>query len=149
MAIKAHVIGRLGKDAEEVQVGEGRALRFSVASDRRKKDASGQWVKMTDWVTVQTYQVNLKPYLTKGKQVVVSGDLIAELWTRKDGTMSLDLAIMKADITLLGGDTQQSQQNAPTAAPQAPQQAAAPQAAQQPTRTYNVPQSGPNDELPF
>lgn len=146
MAIKAHVIGRLGKDAEEVQVGEGRALRFSVASDRRKKDASGQWVKMTDWVTVQTYQVNLKPYLTKGKQVVVSGDLIAELWTRKDGTMSLDLAIMKADITLLGGDTQQ---NAQQTAPQASQQAAAPQAAQQPTSTYNVPQSGPNDELPF
>ena len=146
MAIKAHVIGRLGKDAEEVQVGEGRALRFSVASDRRKKDASGQWVKMTDWVAVQTYQVNLRPYLTKGKQVVVSGDLIAELWTRKDGTMSLDLAIMRADITLMGGDTQQS---APQAAPQAPQQAAAPQAAQQPTSTYNVPQSGPNDELPF
>ena len=147
--IKAHVIGRLGKDAEEVQVGEGRALRFSVASDSRKKDASGQWVKHTDWVAVQTFQANLKPYLTKGKQVMVSGDLTAGIWTRQDGTMSLDLAIMKADITLLGGDTQQSQQNAPTAAPQAPQQAAAPQAAQQPTSTYNVPQSGPNDELPF
>ena len=145
MAIKAHVIGRLGKDAEEVQVGEGRALRFSVASDRRKKDASGQWVKHTDWVAVQTFQANLKPYLTKGKQVMVSGDLTAGIWTRQDGTASLDLAIMKADITLLGGDTQ----SAPQAAQQAPQQTAAPQVAQQPTSTYNVPPSGPNDEFPF
>ena len=146
MAIKAHVIGRLGKDAEEVQVGEGRALRFSVASDRRKKDQSGQWVRHTDWVAVQTYQVNLKPYLTKGKQVVVSGDLNAELWTRKDGTTSLDLAIMKADITLLGGDTQG---NAPQAAQLAPQQPQAAPVAQQPTSTYNVPPTGANDELPF
>lgn len=149
MAIKAHVIGRLGKDAEEVQVGNGTALRFNIASDSRKKDASGQWVKHTDWVAVQTFQANLKPYLTKGKQVMASGDLTAGIWTRQDGTASLDLAIMKADITLLGGDTQQSQQNAPTAAPQAAQQPQRPPMNNTPTSTYNVPPEGPNDELPF
>lgn len=150
--IKSHIIGRLGKDAEEVQAGQRTALRFTVASDDRKKDQNGQWVKETTWVSVHTYQTGLKPYLTKGKQVMVSGDLRIGIWTKSDGTAQVDAAVFGADVTLLAGE---STPQAPQAAPQAPQSTQRPQAAQQPTQpTQPLPglgnyAQGGNDDLPF
>lgn len=150
--IKAHIIGRLGKDAEETTQGQRQVLRFSVATDDREKDQSGQWVKKTVWVNVQTYQTNLKPYLTKGKQVMVSGDLRLGIWNRTDGTASLDASVFGADVTLLGGD----QQGTPQGTQQAPQSTQQPRVAQQPAPQPKAQQSAqnglfaePSDELPF
>ena len=150
--IKSHIIGRLGKDAEETTQGQRQVLRFSVATDDREKDQSGQWVKKTVWVNVQTYQTNLKPYLTKGKQVMVSGDLRLGIWTRADGTASLDASVFGADVTLLGGD----QQGTPQGTQQAPQSTQQPRVAQQPAPQPKAQQSAqnglfaePSDELPF
>lgn len=146
--IKSHILGRLGKDAEEVQTGQRTALRFTVASDDRKKDSTGQWVKETTWVSVQTYQVGLKPYLTKGKQVMVSGDLRVGIWTKSDGTAQVDAAVFGADVTLLSGDSQQ----APQASPQAPQSTQMSRAAQQLAQQIDAPQRPSeqySDQLPF
>ena len=140
--IKATIIGRLGKDAEEATQGQRQVVRFRMATDERKKDASGQWVKDTTWVSVQTYQTALRQWLTKGKQVLVMGDLKVGLWTKQDGTATVDVAVYNADVQLIGGDTQQGTQ-------QAPQQTQTPRVEQQPTQTFNAPQSGADDELPF
>ena len=90
--IKSHIIGRLGRDAEEATQGQRQVLRFRMATDDREKDASGQWQKKTVWVAVSTGQMGLKPYLTKGKQVLVSGDLHIGLWHKSDGNVELDIA---------------------------------------------------------
>ena len=124
--IKSHIIGRLGRDAEEATQGQRQVLRFRMATDDREKDASGQWQKKTVWVAVSTGQMGLKPYLTKGKQVLVSGDLHIGLWHKSDGNVELDCSVFGADVTLLGGD------NAPQTSTDAPQSTSAPQAARQP-----------------
>lgn len=152
--IKSHIIGRLGKDCEEATSGQRQVLRFSVASDDREKAPDGSWQKVTIWVKVQTYQVNLKPYLTKGKQVMVSGDLKLGIWTKNDGTAQVDAAIFGADVTLLSGDSQQTPQNAPQSTydarvgqSPAPQQYAQPQ--QRQTLPGLQPQTDNNEDLPF
>ena len=137
--IKSHIIGRLGKDAEEATQGQRQVLRFNVASDDRERDASGQWQKVTIWVRVQTYQTGLKPYLTKGKQVLVSGDLRLGIWTKNDGTAQVDATVFGADVTLLSGDSAQGAQ-------QAPQSTNAPRVAVSPTPQ---PQTQDDDDLPF
>lgn len=145
--IKSHIIGRLGKDCEEATQGQRQVLRFSVATDEREKDKDGNWVKKTVWVSVSTYQTGLKPYLTKGKQVMVSGDLHLGVWTRNDGTASIDAAVFGGDVTLLGGDNaSQDAQNAPQPAgaqQSAVQAAAAPYAPPQPQGKDYA------DDLPF
>lgn len=148
---KSEIIGRLGKDAEEATQGQRQVLRFSVATDDRERDSSGNWVKTTLWVSVQTYQTGLKQYLTKGRQVYVTGNTKVGTWTRKDGTTAADVAIFGADVTLLGGEAAQGSQ-------QAPQQPQAQPAAQQPTQQPQGRQQAPNyppqpedynDQLPF
>ena len=148
--IKSHIIGRLGKDAEEATQGQRQVLRFNVASDDREKAPDGSWQKVTIWVKVQTYLTNLKPYLTKGKQVMVSGDLRLGIWNKNDGTAQVDAAIFGADVTLLSGDAQQAPQSTqgqqvggqPTQQPRAQHQ-------QRLTLPGLQPQTDSNDDLPF
>ena len=147
--IKAHIVGRLGKDAEEATIGQKQAIRFRIATDDREKAKDGTWTKKTTWVTVATYQTGLKPYLTKGKQVLVSGDLRVGLWTKNDGTTELDASVFGADVTLLAGEASQDAQNAPqsTNAAWGGHSTAQPPQGQQ--RQSYAQQSGPSDDLPF
>lgn len=142
--INAFFIGRLGKDAEEATSGQKQVLRFNVAVDEREKDANGQWVKKTQWVRVQTYQMSLKPYLVKGKQVLVQGEIKFGVWKKNDGTVEPDVTVWEAKLQLVG--SAQDAQNAPQSTNDA-------RVAQQPTRQQYAPPQPPqqadSDDLPF
>ena len=143
MSIKASVRGRLVKDAEEAPIGEKTALKFTVASNRSRKRKDGE--RDTDFVDVLYFRTALKPYLTKGKYVIVDGELEASPWTTKDGSVRPGLSVV-ADTIDLGPKEEQ-------AAQEAPQRPYAPQAAQQPTPQPSA-QQAPNvsdysDQLPF
>lgn len=77
----------------------------SIAVNRSRKDASGQWSEETSFfdVTVWGKQAeNLKQYLTKGKQILVDGSLRQDRW-EKDGQKYSKVNIVAENIQLLGG----------------------------------------------
>lgn len=86
------IIGNLGHNAEAVTMNDGtQKMRFSVA-------VNGRGDKQTWFGVLARMQEKLLPYLTKGRQVFVMGDISAELY---DGKISLNVYADK--IELCGG----------------------------------------------
>lgn len=96
------VVGRLGRDAELKYIGDGTAcLGFSIAVNRSEKK-DGQWVDVADWWKVEMFGKRAEAvakYLTKGKQVAVSGQ--AAINKGKDD--KLYPTIKANEVQLLGG----------------------------------------------
>ena len=94
--------GRLGADGElrTTQSGE-KVLGFRVANDvgfgERK---TTQWVDCSIW---GRRAEALAPHLTKGKQVVVSGEVTLREFEKRDGTRGAGLAVRVNEIDLTGG----------------------------------------------
>ena len=109
------MIGRLTKDAEVKYTPDGMAIAsLSLAINRSTKGKDGQWYDEANYFDVKVFGKqadNLKPYLTKGKQIGVDGYLKQERW-EKDGQKKSRVIINANDIQLLGGkDKGQSQDN--------------------------------------
>jgi single-strand DNA-binding protein len=102
---QVHLIGRLGKDAELSHTQGGTAVtKFSLATDRRWKDASGEWKEETDWhELVQWKAENVAPYLVKGAQVYVEGRLQTRSWEGSDGVKRFRTEVIVSNLILLGG----------------------------------------------
>ena len=102
----AQVIGRLGRDPESKFDKNGTALTdFSVACNNR--DGSTTWYNVAAWGKLGEI---CNEYLTKGKQVFISGDLNFRTYEKKDGTMGFSHDIRAGSMQMLGskadsGDT--------------------------------------------
>lgn len=115
------IIGRLtrdlGNDQREfcyLQNGTARA-NVSVAVNRSRKQGD-QWIDEASYFDVTIWgktAENLRPYLTKGKQIAVKGFLRQERW-EKDGQKHSRISIVAEDVQLLGGN-QQNQNQVPQA----------------------------------
>ncbi|HEY0835371.1 MAG TPA: single-stranded DNA-binding protein [Azospirillum sp.] len=94
--------GRLGADAElrTTQSGE-KVLGFRVANDvgfgERK---TTQWVDCSIW---GRRAESLAPHLTKGKGVVVSGEVTLREYEKRDGTRGAQMSVRVAEIDFMGG----------------------------------------------
>ena len=94
--------GRLGADGElrSTQSGE-KVLGFRVANDvgfgERK---TTQWVDCSIW---GRRAEALAPHLTKGKQVVVSGEVTIREYEKRDGTRGAGLSVRVSEIDFTGG----------------------------------------------
>lgn len=77
----------------------------SIAVNRSRKDASGQWNEETSFFDVTIWgktAENLKQYLVKGKQILVDGHLRQDRW-EKDGQKFNKVYIIAENVQLLGG----------------------------------------------
>jgi single-strand DNA-binding protein len=78
------VIGRLTKDADLKQ-GTGLPVGFfTIATNRKKKDGSGNYTEETSFIDINVvgrYAEIITPSLKKGVQVCVVGELRQERWT--------------------------------------------------------------------
>lgn len=101
------VIGRIVRDLDEnsytvLESGTARA-NVSIAVNRSiKKD--GQWIDDTSFFDITIWgktAENLKPYLTKGKQIAVSGYLKQDRW-EKDGKKNSRVYIVAETVELVG-----------------------------------------------
>ncbi len=94
--------GRLGADGElrTTQSGE-KVLGFRVANDvgfgERK---TTQWVDCSIW---GRRAESLAPHLTKGKQVVISGEVTLREFDKRDGSRGAGLSVRVAEIDFTGG----------------------------------------------
>ena len=104
------LIGRLTQDLGSDErsfgyVGNGQArANVSIAVNRSKKEGE-QWIDEVNYFNVTIWgktAENLKPYLTKGKQICVEGHLKQDRW-EKDGQKQSRINIVADNVQLLGG----------------------------------------------
>lgn len=106
--------GRLGRDAEFKALPSGKQLlEFSLAVDIGFGDKKAtEWVKCAVWAESRH---GVAPYLTKGRQLTVSGRIKSNAYQGKDGLKSEILCDVQ-ELTLQGGDTKQAEAAAKPAA---------------------------------
>lgn len=104
--LKAIVVGNIGSDPELKYAASGTAtLRFSVASNYRVRDQSGNWSDATEWVRVTVFgkrAESLQNMLAKGTRVYVDGRLEARPWTDRSGNVQAGLELMASDVEFAG-----------------------------------------------
>ena len=79
---------------------------FTMASNERRRDKSGEQQDVTTWfrVTVWGKQAEtVSKYLTKGRSVYVEGRLHVEEWTDRDGKARHTLEVNASDVQFLDG----------------------------------------------
>ncbi len=111
------IVGRLTRDVGSdersfgyVNSGQARA-NVSLAVNRNRRSGD-QWIEETSYFDVTIWgktAENLKPYLTKGKQIAVEGYLRQDRW-EKDGQKFSKVVIVATNVQLLGGRTDNGQQ---------------------------------------
>lgn len=101
------IIGRLTRDAE-APTGNGPA-RISIAVNRRVKHGD-QWTEEASFFEVTYWHKTILPYLTKGKQIAVEGELVQDRWTDAEGAKRSAVKINAQNIQLLGGGQGEPQQ---------------------------------------
>ena len=104
------LVGRLTKDlgTDErsfgyVANGQARA-NISIAVNRSKKNGD-QWIDEVNYFDVTIWgktAENLKPYLTKGKQIIIDGYLKQDRW-EKDGQKFSKVTVVANNVQLIGG----------------------------------------------
>lgn len=117
--LQGTVIGNLGKDAEVKTIGERQYISFRMASTAKRKNE-----EKTTWVSVlYRYNENLLPFLKKGQQVFVQGDLDVSAYNNREQQAQTDVSIFASQLLLVG--QREGQQQAPQQQqPNAPQQTA-------------------------
>lgn len=102
------LVGRLTRDLGERDfgyIGNGNARAvLSVAVNRTKKvgenyEDEASYFEVVAWGKLAE---NLKPYFTKGKQLLIKGYLKQDRW-EKDGEKKSRVSIVAESITLMGG----------------------------------------------
>ena len=102
--------GRLGSDAEVRYTASGTAVcSFVVANDTGYGDN-----KRTQWIDCALFgkraEGGLPQHLTKGAQVVVSGEVTLKTYAKRDGSQGASLQVRVNDVDLIGGKGEQRQQ---------------------------------------
>mgnify|MGYP002682338164 CR=1 FL=1 len=105
---KLIIIGNLGRDPEMRYTQDGTPVTsFSVATDRRWKDQSGQQQQRTTWFRVSAWRKLAElanQYLSKGRMVLVEGELNEpKPYQKNDGTWGASLDVTAINIRFLGG----------------------------------------------
>ena len=108
---KVQLIGNVGKEPENRQVGDNVVIKFTVATTERFTDRNGQQVDNTEWHNVEYWSRNggILQYLHKGTQVYVEGKLKTDSWQGQDGKTNYKTSVRAQVLQLLGGKPQGQQ----------------------------------------
>ena len=109
---------RLGNDPEQRYTANG----DSVVSFNGAVDSGFGDKKVTTWIRYTMFGKRgdaVLPYLAKGIQVAVSGELANRKWVDKEGQDRYSLEVRVNDLTLIGGKQEKIQRDTsvPEAAP--------------------------------
>jgi single-strand DNA-binding protein len=103
---KIILVGNLGRDPELRYTPQGDAVcSFSVATNEKKKDKSGEMQNIATWFRVTLWRnlaENASKYLTKGSPVYIEGRLRVEDWTDRDGNNRQSLEVTATDMHFIG-----------------------------------------------
>ncbi len=103
---KIILVGNLGRDPELRYTPQGNAVcSFSLATNERRKDKSGEFQDHTTWFKVTLWDKKAEvaaQYLTKGKPVYIEGRLRMEEWTDRDGRQRPSLEVTATEMQFIG-----------------------------------------------
>jgi single-strand DNA-binding protein len=98
--------GNLTRDPELRSTGGGTSVcSLRIASNTRRKDASGNWVDKPNFFDVTVWGAqgeNCAQYLSKGRPVAVDGRLEWREWQDKDGNKRQSIDIIADSVQFLG-----------------------------------------------
>lgn len=111
------IVGNVGRDPEIRYTQGGVAVcDFSVAVNKRYTTAGGEVRDETTWFRVTCWRQlaeTMAKYLTKGKQVLVTGEVSASAYTAKDGMPAATLEITADTVKFLGAKNDDKEDRAP------------------------------------
>jgi len=104
---KVQLIGNLGQLPEIRTTESGKKVaRFSIATNDTYRSANGERVTQTSWHNVIAWgklaEISEK-YLTKGREVAVSGKLVHRNYIDKNGVKRNVTEIVLNELLMLGG----------------------------------------------
>jgi single-stranded DNA-binding protein len=105
-------VGRLGADAETKTVGDKYVCEFRVGSNiymGKDKDEHTNWYKVTLWEERAKAMV---PHLVKGKEVFITGELVAKAYSTKEGEARVGLEIKEPKIQFMSGNKKEDEKKA-------------------------------------
>lgn len=112
MLNKVILIGRLTKDPTEHNTQSGhKAVRFTLAVDRNRKDANGN--KQADFISVVAWDKLadlISKYCKKGKEIAIVGRLQTGSYTGQDGQKKYTTDVVAEEVQLLA-DPKDSKNN--------------------------------------
>ena len=104
---KVILVGNLGRDPELRYTPQGTPVcNFTVATNERRKDKSGEMQDHTLWFRVTLWGKQAETasqYLTKGRPIYIEGRLRLEEWTDRDGKPRYTLEVNATDLQFIGG----------------------------------------------
>ena len=111
---KVIIAGNLGSDPEMRYMPDGTPVtNFSVATNRRWTDPSGEQKEETVWFRVSVWRRQAEvanEYLSKGRQVLVEGRMRPDpatggprTWTAQDGTVRASYELTADSVRFIGG----------------------------------------------
>ena len=114
MAIFVNVLGTLGKDAEikTSKKDNKEFVVFSLATNTGFKEN-----KTTLWMNCSYFNTNIAPFLLKGKQVFIQGELTASAYLTKQNEPAYDLKVSVRNIELTHDKQEENPQADTTAKP--------------------------------
>jgi single-strand DNA-binding protein len=113
------IVGNLGRDAELKYSGNGKPI---VTGSAAVTTGHGEY-EHTEWFNLVAFGerfVNVAPYLKKGQQVGVTGQLKTRAWEDQNGQKRYRTELIVETITLLGNGDSGRGQGAPAGADDAP-----------------------------
>jgi single-strand DNA-binding protein len=120
------LIGRLTRDAELKTTANGTAVnKFSIAVNEKRK-VGDEWKDNANFFEIVLWGKvgeSIHPYLTKGKQIAITGKLTQERW-EQDGVSRQKVVVTAANIQLLGGSSNDGSSGQGNKSPAAPAPAA-------------------------
>lgn len=142
------LMGNLTRDPELRQTPGGQSVcNFGIALNRAFKDSSGNWQEATDFVNCVAWGPlgeRVSQYLSKGRRVLVQGNLRSSSW-EQDGQKRSKLEVWANDVTFLDGRGEGGSGAGSDSADSAP--------ASQPAKQQDVPDDGDEpinlDDIPF
>jgi len=101
------IVGNVGRDPELRYTPQGQAVcDFSVAVNRRWTDRdSNEQREKTTWFRVTCWRglaETVSQYVTKGRQVLITGEVDASAWLDPEGNARATLEITARDVKFLG-----------------------------------------------
>lgn len=107
------VIGNLTQDAEVREVKGKKAINFSIGTNEKYKDASGNQVEKSYYFNCTIWRdsnVKIAEYLTKGTKVFVEGTPEVDIYKDKQGEVKGSVKIVVGNLELIGGGTKRDNQ---------------------------------------
>jgi len=99
-------IGHCGKKPETKFTQSGVAVSsFSLATNTRYKDKSGEWNERVEWINITCWDrlaEIAEQYLDKGSKIYISGRMETQSW-EKDGHKNYKTVIVAHDLIMLDG----------------------------------------------